>query len=100
MATSFALLFGLLSLDMHATWFASLKLALGTLTIGEGLLLATNWQNARQFTLWRLRRHHSAPRPALARLTGNLGSLILQLLGVIWLASGLLAVLLGLQGLT
>lgn len=69
--------------------------------MGEGFLLAFNWRGARRLTLWRLSPDHAHnKRPAgLARLTWRLGSSALQLLGVIWLATGLLTALFGLHSL-
>ncbi len=96
--TSAALLFGLLSLDMHATWLAWVKIVLGTTTAAEGLLLASNWRDGRRLTLWRLRRRMARPDQP-SRLTWIISSFGLQLLGVIWLAIGVLAASFGLQGL-
>jgi hypothetical protein len=102
--TSFALLLGLLAFDTHAVWLASVKLALGTTMLGEGLLLASDWRGARQLTLSQLRLNRPDTRPTRlafhARLTWKLALPALQLLGVIWLGAGLLTALLGLQGLT
>lgn len=95
---SFALLLGLLALHTHSVWLGSVKLAFGVTMIGEGVLLATNWRDARQLALSRLWGHHAWARPPiLARLTLRLASPTLQLLGVVWLGAGLLTVLLGLQ---
>lgn len=97
---SFALLLGLLALDTHAVWLASVKLALGTTMMGEGLLLAIDWQGARRLTLWRLRSRPGDARSSVpARLTWKLASPALQLLGVIWLGTGLLTAILGFQDL-
>jgi hypothetical protein len=90
---SAAFVFGLLALDTHAVWLGSVKLALGATITGEGILLATDWRGARRFTLWRLRRqrgHSDHSRSSIpARLAWKLASPALQLLGVIWLAVGL-----------
>lgn len=101
MVISLALLFGLLSLGLHARWFASLKIALGATLFVEGLLLATDWRGARRLTLWRFWRHRAgaaagARTSIFGRLTGQLALLVLQLLGVIWVAAGLLAAVSGL----
>lgn len=96
---SFALLLGLLAYDTHTAWLASVKLAFGTAMMGEGLLLSSNWRDARRLTLGQLRRHGSDGRSSSpARLTRKLSSLALQLLGVIWLGAGLLTIILGVQG--
>jgi hypothetical protein len=98
---SLALLLGLLALDTHAVWLASVKLTLGTTMMGEGLLLASDWRGARRLTLSRLRLSPSENRPARsavrARLMWKLASPALQLLGVIWLGAGLLTAIVGLQ---
>jgi hypothetical protein len=96
--TSVALVFGLLSLDTHAAWLAWVKIALGATTAGEGLLLASNWRDGRRLTLWRLRRHTARPDQP-SRITWAISSFVLQLLGVIWIAIGVLAASLGLRGL-
>jgi hypothetical protein len=100
---SLALLAGLLALDTSSAWLASVKLALGATMMAEGLLLASDWRGARGLTLWRLRRHRAhargAPSSVLPRLAWKLASPALQLLGLIWLAAGLLTALVGSQGL-
>lgn len=101
---SLALLLGLLALRTHTTWLPAVELAFGTEMIGEGLLLATDWRGARRLTLWRLRRSragaHGSPWSILERMLWKLASPALQLLGLIWLATGLLTALVGVQGLT
>jgi len=95
---SLALLLGLLAFDRHATWLGAVKVAFGVTMLGEGVLLATNWRDARELALSRLWSHRAWARsPILGRLTWKLALSALQLLGVIWLAAGLLTVLLGLQ---
>lgn len=95
---SFALLLGLLAFGTHTAWLGSVKLAFGTTMIAEGVLLATDWRDARQLVLARLSSRRAWARsPILTRLAWKLASPALQLLGVIWLAAGLLTALLGLQ---
>lgn len=95
---SLALLLGLLAFDRHTAWLGSLKLAFGVTMMGEGVLLATDWRHARKLALSRLWGNQGWARtPILTRLTWKLASPALQLLGVIWLAAGLLTVLVALQ---
>ena len=95
---SVVLLLGLLAFDTHTAWLGAVKLAFGTTMLGEGVLLATNWRDARRLALSRLWSQRAWARsPTLTRLTWKLASPALQLLGVVWLAAGLLTALLGLQ---
>lgn len=92
LAISGALLFGGTALPSHATWLAWLKLGLGIVLIGEGAILATDWQHGRQLILWRMRlAREGRKRHAFVtwRFGGHLLSIGLQLVGVLWFAAGL-----------
>lgn len=86
------LLAGLLDVSSSADWLNWTRLALGIAMLGEGALLATDWRGARRLTLWRLRerRHRPEPQSLRRRLLGRLANPGLQLLGLAWLAAGLL----------
>jgi len=45
---SVGLLLGLLAINTHTAWLAAVKLAFGVTMMGEGVLLATNWRDARK----------------------------------------------------
>ena len=87
---SVAFAFGLAGFDSQALWFAWLRLTLGCLVGVEGYALSTNWQDARDLTLVRLgstgRQQKLASRTRLRSLMISLG---LQLLGVLWVGTGL-----------
>ena len=91
---SAALALGLLALSSDAAWLAWLRICLGIVLIVEGLLLATDWRGARRFAQWRLQRGKTQ-----CRFARGLASVGLQLLGVVWLGAGILAVALGLPSL-
>ena len=91
---SAGLMLGLLAYSSDAVWLAWLRICLGVVLIAEGLLLATDWRGARRFTLWRLRR-----RRTQGRFARGLASVGLQLLGVVWLGAGILAVTVALPSL-
>ena len=93
---SAALVLGLLALGSSASWLAWLKLALGLVLVVEGFLLVKDWRGARRLALWRIGRRESAPR---GRLVRGLASPTLQLVGLVWLAVGALAVIEGLTRL-
>jgi hypothetical protein len=98
---SVALVLGLLASDSEATWLAWLRLALGLVLLAEGLLLATDWRGARRLTLWRMRRREPAGVrfPLKHRVRRALASPGLQLLGIVWLGAGILAVTIALPTL-
>ncbi len=89
-----ALLFaGLLDVSSGAAWLDWTRLGLGLAMLLEGALLAADWQGARRLTLWRLRERRRTPdsgRSLRSRLLGRLAEPGLQLLGLAWLAAGLL----------
>ncbi len=91
---SAALVLGLLASDSTAVWLAWLRIALGLVLIAEGLLLATDWRGARRLMLWRMRRREpgGVPLPLTHRMRRGLASPGLQLLGIVWLGAGILAV--------
>ena len=99
---SVALPFGLLTVDTHAVWIDCTRLVFGTVLMGEGLLLATDWRGARRLVLWRLRHRRSAADHTrispFGRFAWMAASPTVQLLGVIWLTAGTLAGFLGLAG--
>jgi hypothetical protein len=87
------LLAGLLDASSSADWLNWTRLALGLAMLLEGALLAADWRGARRLTLWRLRERRKAPgtaRSLRSRLLGRLADPGLQLLGLVWLAAGLL----------
>jgi hypothetical protein len=99
-----ALLFaGLLATSSGGTWLNSARLALGVILLLEGFLLAKNWRSARRLALWRLQRRRLATGVVANSLRRRLATPFfepaLQLLGLLWLASGLLTVALTLQHL-
>ncbi len=91
---SAGLMLGLLAYSSDAVWLAWLRICLGVVLIAEGLLLATDWRGARRLTHWRLRR-----RRTQGRFARGLASVGLQLLGVVWLGAGILAVTVALPSL-
>jgi hypothetical protein len=99
-----ALLFaGLLATASGGTWLNAARLALGVILLLEGFLLAKNWRSARRLALWRLQRRRLAAGAVATSLRRRLATPFfepgLQLLGLLWLASGLLTVALTLQRL-
>jgi hypothetical protein len=98
--TSGLLVAGLLSFADGSRPVAGVKLALGLAMLAEGLVLAVNWRGARWLTLWRLRQRRGVPEPQRPSLRRRLGEPLavgaLQLLGVAWLAGGLLVAALAL----
>ena len=91
---SAVLALGLLALNSGAAWLAWVKICLGAVLIVEGLLLATDWRGARRLTLWRLRRGTTQ-----GRFGRSLASVGLQLVGIVWLGAGILAVTVALPSL-
>jgi len=90
---SVAFVFGLTSFDSQAVWFAWLRLTLGCVVGADGYALSTNWQDARDLTLLRIRRTGRRRRLApTTRMGSLLISLGLQLLGVLWVGAGLLLI--------
>ena len=103
LATTVLLFAGLLATSSGSTWLNSVRLALGVLLLLEGFLLAKDWRGSRRLVLWRLQRRRLAAGPVAPRSGGGSpsrsSSRALQLLGLIWLAAGLLTVILTLQQL-
>jgi hypothetical protein len=85
---SVALVFGLATLESQARWLGWVRLMLGCLVGAEGCGLATNWHNARDLTLLRIGSKRRRRRGARTRTGSLLGSLGLQLLGVLWIGAG------------
>ena len=98
---SAALVLGLLAYSSDAAWLAWLRIALGLVLIGEGLLLATDWRGARRLTLWRMRRGDvtGARLPLTHRMVRKLAGPGLQLLGIVWIGAGILAAAVALPSL-
>jgi hypothetical protein len=96
---SAALLVGVLAFESTAAWLAWCKLVLGLAMAAEGVLLATDWRGARRLTLWQIRRRrpavHQARAPLWKRIAWSLASPALQLVGVAWIAAGMLTAVLG-----
>jgi hypothetical protein len=94
---------GLLATGSGGTWLNAARLALGVLLLLEGFLLAKNWRNSRRLVLWRLQRRALAAGPVHASLRRRFAEPFfeptVQLLGLVWLAAGLLTVGLTLQRL-
>ena len=103
LATTVLLFAGLLATSSGSTWLNSVRLALGVLLLAEGFLLAKNWRGSRRLVLWRLQRRRLAAGPVSASLRRRFAEPFiepgLQLLGLMWLAAGLLTVILTLQHL-
>jgi hypothetical protein len=103
LATTVLLFAGLLATSSSSTWLNSVRLALGVLLLVEGFLLAKNWRGSRRLVLWRLQRRRLAAGPVSASLRRRFAEPFfdpgLQLLGLMWLAAGLLTVILTLQHL-
>ena len=85
---SVLLVFGFANYDRGGVWFGVVGAAFSLLLLGEGLLLATDWQDARRTIVTRLAGRRSLSGGLGARLHSGLLGLALQLLGVIWIASG------------
>jgi hypothetical protein len=94
---------GLLATGSGGTWLNVARLVLGVLLLLEGFLLAKNWRSSRRLVLWRLQRRVLAAGPVQTSLRRRFAEPffepILQLLGLVWLAAGLLTVGLTLQQL-
>jgi hypothetical protein len=103
LATTVLLFAGLLATSSSSTWLNSTRLALGSLLLLEGFLLAKNWRGSRRLVMWRLQRRRLAAGPVSASLRRRFAEPFLepglQLLGLMWLAAGLLTVILTLQQL-
>jgi hypothetical protein len=103
LATTVLLFAGLLATSSGGTWLDVARLVLGVLLLLEGFLLAKDWRGARRLVLWRLQRRRLALGPVSASLRRRFAEPFfeptLQLLGLIWLAAGLLTVALTLQQL-
>ena len=103
LATTVLLFAGLLATSSGGTWLDAARLALGVLLLLEGFLLAKNWRRSRRLVLWRLQRRRLAAGPVNATLRRRFAEPFfeptLQLLGLVWLAAGLLTVALTLQQL-
>jgi hypothetical protein len=93
---SAALLLGVLALGVVASWLDWVELVLGLALAGEGLLLATNWRDARRLLVARLRARR-AQASFTARVGWRLASPVLQLLGVVWIGAGVLTAALALR---
>jgi hypothetical protein len=77
----------------RGTWQATLKLAAAAALACEGLLLATNWRQARMLLLarWLERREAHRSRPLLHRmLWWRLGKQLLLIAGLAWLILAIL----------
>lgn len=99
-AISAALVFGLLAIGSHATWFSLLKIGIGVALALEGFLLARDWRGARALLLQRLGHGRAERRGSLRRrLAGGTWELGLQVLGTVWMLAGLFAAALGATGL-
>jgi hypothetical protein len=103
LATTVLLFAGLLATSSSSTWLNSVRLGLGVLLLLEGFLLTKDWRGSRRLVLWRLQRRRLAAGPVGASLRRRFAEPFLepglQLLGLIWLAAGLLTVILTLQHL-
>lgn len=103
LATTVLLFAGLLATSAGGTWLNSTRLALGILLLLEGFLLAKDWRGSRRLVMWRLQRRRLAAGPVSASLRRRFAEPFiepgLQLLGLMWLAAGLLTVILTLQQL-
>jgi hypothetical protein len=103
LATTVLLFAGLLATSSGGTWLNAVRLALGVLLLLEGFLLAKNWRGSRKLVLWRLQRRRLADGPVGRSLRRRFAEPFfepaLQLLGLLWLAAGLLTVILTLQKL-
>jgi hypothetical protein len=103
LATTVLLFAGLLATSSRSTWLNSVRLGLGVLLLLEGFLLTKDWRGSRRLVLWRLQRRRLAAGPVGASLRRRFAEPFfepgLQLLGLIWLAAGLLTVILTLQQL-
>jgi hypothetical protein len=103
LATTVLLFAGLLATSSGSTWLNSVRLALGVLLLLEGFLLTKNWRDSRRLVLWRLQRRRLAAGPVGTSLRRRFAEPFfepgLQLLGLVWLAAGLLTVILTLQQL-
>lgn len=92
-AISVALVLGLATVDSHASWLAWLRLTLGCLVGAEGYVLSTNWRGSRDRTTFRIASTGRWQKLGSRTSVGSLLiSLVLQLLGVIWVGAGLFSV--------
>lgn len=103
LATTVLLFAGLLATSSGGTWLNSARLALGVALLLEGFLLAKDWRGSRRLVLWRLQRRRLADGAVSASLRRRFAEPFfeptLQLLGLVWLAAGLLTIALTLQQL-
>jgi len=103
LAITVLLVTGFLATSSGGTWLNSGRLALGIVLLFEGFLMMRNWRGARRLVLWRLQRRTLATGIVNTTLRRRLATPFfepgLQLLGLLWLAAGLLTVGLTLQQL-
>jgi hypothetical protein len=103
LAITVLLVTGFLATSSGGTWLNSARLALGIVLLLEGFLLTKDWRGARRLVLWRLQRRTLAAGIVNTTLRRRLATPLfepgLQLLGLVWLAAGLLTVGLTLQQL-
>ena len=87
----------------QGTWQATLKLVAAAALAFEGLLLTTNWRQARMLLLarWLERREAHRSRPLLHRmLWWRLGKRLLLIAGLAWLILAILELERGITTLT
>jgi hypothetical protein len=103
LAITVLLVTGFLATSSGGTWLNAARLALGIVLLLEGFLLTKDWRGARRLVLWRLQRRTLAAGVVNTTLRRRLATPLfepgLQLLGLLWLAAGLLTVGLTLQQL-
>jgi hypothetical protein len=96
LVVSAALLLGVLALDLHAVWLEWAKLVFGLALAVEGFVLAMDWHGARRLTVARIRRRGKQQTSLLGSVAWKLASPVLEVVGIAWVLTGLLAAGLGL----